>query len=204
MYVLLYADDTILLAESATDLQVMLDTMEEYCNIWELDINVSKTKIVIFSRGKVDNIPVFIYKEAPVEVVDSYNYLGIIFNYNGKPQKAVKRLFDQASKAMFGLLRKARKLSLPIDVQIELFDKLVAPIMLYGSESWGTQCLDIVNKLQVRFYKLVLGIRVSTPSVMVLGELGKLPLEFNVKLRMLMYWFKIVTSKKSDKFSNTM
>jgi hypothetical protein len=71
MYVLLYADDTILLAESATDLQGMLDTMEEYCNTWELDINVSKTKIVIFSRGKVRNIPVFIYKEAPVEVVDS-------------------------------------------------------------------------------------------------------------------------------------
>jgi hypothetical protein len=204
MYVLLYADDTILLAESATDLQVMLDTMEEYCNTWELDINISKTKIVIFSRGKVRNIPVFLYKEEPIDVVDSYNYLGIIFNYNGRPQKAVKRLYDQASKAMFGLLRKARKLSLPIDVQIDLFDKLIAPIMLYGSESWGTQCLDIVNKLQVRFYKLVLGVRVSTPSVMVLGELGKLPLEFNVKLRMLMYWFKIVTSKKGEKFSHTM
>jgi hypothetical protein len=91
LYVLLYADDIILLAESATDLQVMLDTMEKYCTTWKLDINVGKTKIVIFSRGTVRNIPLFIYKDEPIEVVDSYNYLGVIFNYNGKPQKAVKR-----------------------------------------------------------------------------------------------------------------
>ena len=53
IYVLLYADDTILLAESPEELQAALYSMNLYCNDWNLKINVSKTKVVIFSRGKI-------------------------------------------------------------------------------------------------------------------------------------------------------
>ena len=38
---------------------------------------------------------------------------------------------------MFYVLRKARKLCLPIDVLLQLYDAMVAPILLYGSEVWG-------------------------------------------------------------------
>ena len=50
MYCLLYADDTILLAESTRDLQEALDTLDTYSNDWDLKVNSDKTKIVIFSR----------------------------------------------------------------------------------------------------------------------------------------------------------
>ena len=53
LHVLLYADDTVLIAETPENLQKQLDTMSEYCEIWKLCINLKKTKIVIFSRGKV-------------------------------------------------------------------------------------------------------------------------------------------------------
>ena len=42
LYILLYADDTVLLAESPKDLQNSINLMEEYCHLWELKINVSK------------------------------------------------------------------------------------------------------------------------------------------------------------------
>lgn len=48
LYVLLYADDTILLAESETELQRCLDALYSYCDTWGLQINTSKTKIVVF------------------------------------------------------------------------------------------------------------------------------------------------------------
>ena len=35
---------------------------------------------------------------------------------------------------MFGLLKNFRKLMLPLDIQIELFDRLVVPILLYGCD----------------------------------------------------------------------
>lgn len=43
LLILLYADDTILLAESETDLQFMLDNFDNFCDLWKLNINVHKT-----------------------------------------------------------------------------------------------------------------------------------------------------------------
>ena len=40
----LYADDTILIAESSSDLQKSLNNFSIYCTQWKLDINVEKTK----------------------------------------------------------------------------------------------------------------------------------------------------------------
>ena len=56
---LLYAVDTILLTESDSDLQLMLDSFENYCDQWKLKINVNKTKILIFSRGRIRNYKFF-------------------------------------------------------------------------------------------------------------------------------------------------
>ena len=49
LYVLLYADDTIILAESADELQDALNGLSEYCRKWSLKVNIGKTKIIIFS-----------------------------------------------------------------------------------------------------------------------------------------------------------
>jgi len=110
LYILLYADDTVLLAESAEDLQKSIDLMEVYCNQWKLNINISKTKITIFSRGKIRKIPKFHFGETHLEVTDHYKYLGLIFNFNGKFMKAKKHLFDKGNRAMFSLLRKGTEL----------------------------------------------------------------------------------------------
>jgi hypothetical protein len=49
--VILYADDTDLMAESASELQTLLDTYYRYCITWKMKINVDKTKIMICSKG---------------------------------------------------------------------------------------------------------------------------------------------------------
>jgi hypothetical protein len=60
--VLLYADDMILLGDSPECLQRGLDLLHEYCNQWHLIVNIAKTKIMIFSRGRARvNIPEFLY-----------------------------------------------------------------------------------------------------------------------------------------------
>ena len=53
LYTLLYADDTIIMAESAEQLQTALNQLNEYCGQWNLKINTDKTKIVIFSANVV-------------------------------------------------------------------------------------------------------------------------------------------------------
>ena len=52
LLILLYADDTVLMAESPEELRMLLDAFDDYCTIWKLKVNVDKTKIMIFSRGR--------------------------------------------------------------------------------------------------------------------------------------------------------
>ena len=44
LYVLLYADDTIIMAESPNELQLALNALSEYCTQWKLKINVEKLR----------------------------------------------------------------------------------------------------------------------------------------------------------------
>ena len=50
LYVLLYADDTIIMAEGPNNLQLALDALNDYCALWKLNINIEKTKIIRFSK----------------------------------------------------------------------------------------------------------------------------------------------------------
>ncbi len=203
LYVLLYADDTIVLAESPQELQSALDAMHEYCNANKLTINATKTKILIFSKGMLRNIQQFVYNGVNLEVFRQYCYLGLVFNYNGKFNVAQKALYDKASRAMFGLLAKCRKLKLPVDIQIKLFDSVIKPVAIYASEVWGAEDNGLADKLQRRFLKLALGLKVRTPTVMVRGETGCYPVEVDIKLRMLNFWCKLVNEDKSEKISKT-
>ena len=67
LFVLLYADDTVLMAESQIDLQNQLDSLYEYCELWKLQVNVQKSKIVIFSQGRLPQNIVFRYNNVILE-----------------------------------------------------------------------------------------------------------------------------------------
>ena len=45
---------------------------------------------------------------------------------------------------MFSLLRKCKQLQLPIDIQLQLFDVLVKPVVLYGCEVWAHEGTEVV------------------------------------------------------------
>ena len=90
LFILLYADGTIILAENEIELQLALNKVYEYCMMFKLSVNSTKTKIIVFSRGKVRRIPTFHYGCDVVEVVSDYVYLGITMNYNNKFEKAIR------------------------------------------------------------------------------------------------------------------
>ena len=51
LFLLLYADDTILFAKTAEELQDSLNILHEYSIRWKLKVNTDKTKIMIFRKG---------------------------------------------------------------------------------------------------------------------------------------------------------
>ena len=44
---------------------------------------------------------------------------------------------------------------LPVDLQIDLFTKLVKPILLYGCEIWGFGNIDVIERVQLKYIKHV-------------------------------------------------
>jgi hypothetical protein len=73
----------------------------------------------------------------------------------------VKALNYQALKAYNNLFSISGSVKIDIITQLSLFDSLDAPIIMYGSEVWGTyDYIDTFSCLNPRyFYKIVLGVR---------------------------------------------
>jgi hypothetical protein len=192
MYMLLFADDIALFTTNPDSLQLQLNQVYEYSRKWGLKINVDKTKICIFEKRKSRHNYTWFVDNEPIEIVDSFCYLGIQFFYTGSMVNAVKTLSDQALKAYNNLLSVFSRIKLDIKTKLSLFDSLVVPILLYGSEVWGIYNCKEIDKLHLRFCKIVLGVRPQTSNAAVLGELGRFPLSVICKERALKYWLNIM------------
>ena len=76
LFLLVYADDTVLFSENVDDLQKMINSVNEY----GLYINLLKTKIVIFrNRGHVKAEEKWFLNGDKIDVCNAFMYLGILF-----------------------------------------------------------------------------------------------------------------------------
>jgi hypothetical protein len=188
---LLFADDLVLLSETAKGLQQCLNKLNEYCKKWGLTINVDKTKILIFNKGglKISKFKFYCNRD-PVQIVQHYCYLGIIFSSCGSFTRAIKALQDKARKAFFAL--KEINTSDSALVTLKLFDSLVMPIITYVVEVWGPFQMKnkhfsgnlslksmlespLTEALNIKLCKYILGVGRKAPNDAVRGELGRLP-----------------------------
>lgn len=137
LFVILYADDTVILAEIEKGMQDALNIFQSYCELWKLQVNVNKTKVMIFCKRKAKHKYKFTFQGAELEIVDTYTYLGVVFKYNGSFIETKKKLIDQSQKSLFCIYKLIRNEYIPIDILLKMFDSMIEPILLYGSEVWG-------------------------------------------------------------------
>ena len=133
-------------------------------------------------------------------MVDDYIYLGVKFNYNNTFIKEINNRLVLGRKAMFSLLSRCEVLELPLDITISLFDKLVVPIITYGSEIWGFSNLEQIELFHRKFLKQVLRVSKYTAKAMTYGELGRTDMKNLIHRRMLNYWQRI-NAAEPRKFS---
>ena len=67
-------------------------------------------------------------------------------------------------------------------MQIELFNKTVKPILLYGSEIWGFGNPDDLERKQQQKLKFTYNLKRSTPTYMIYSELGVKQIAIDIKL----------------------
>ena len=93
--------------------------------------------MVLRQWGRLPNNLNFVYNDESIEKVNKFCYLGVVFTSGGSNFETQKTLSGQELKAVFTLnkyLFNFTALS-PLH-KLELFDKLVSPILNFGCEVW--------------------------------------------------------------------
>ena len=155
LFLILFADDQVLFATSPETLKSLLTDLENYCRLWGLKINTSKTKAIIFEKGRRTHYDFYIYNTV-IELVDSFKYLGITLFKNGNWYRTQKCIAQHASFALYNLFTVLKNSELPIVQKLKLFDTLVSPILNFGSEVWGSHSATDVELVHTKFLRLLL------------------------------------------------
>ena len=142
---MLYADDTVIFGTDVESFQHSLNIFYEYSNLWKLDINFSKSKIMIFGSRNDDRFQ-FKLGDNVISICKEFKYLGIIFTKNRSFYTAMKHNIDQAKKAMNVLYKRIRNLNLPIDLQIHCLITQLCPLCYMGVKFGG---IKILNSLKI-------------------------------------------------------
>lgn len=193
LFLLLYADDIILFAKSAHELQNSLNVLADYCDRWKLTVNVKKTKVMVFQKGgRLPQNLSFKYKSEEIEIVSKFKYLGILFTSGGSFNETDRMLAGQALKAIFKMNKYLFKFT---DISpkhtLDLFDKLVAPILNYSNEVWGFNNGSQVERTHLAFCKRLLGVKISTQNDFIYGETGRANLINGRYYTIIKYWLKL-------------
>lgn len=201
---LLYADDVILLSQNEAGLQSCINKLEKYCDDWCLEVNLNKSKIMVFSKsGKLYNND-FFFKGNKLECVREYKYLGVTFCISGTFSVASKELYKKALKGIFKLKSVFGSIYPKSSVALHIFDHTIKPILTYGSEIWGSMCKTVRasdytleklyqnlhgEKLHIKFCKYVLGVHSKSSNLACIGELGRFPVYNDICDNILKFYF---------------
>ena len=191
--ILLYADDIVLLSDNPQGLQLMLDTLGEWCKKWRLVVNNTKTNIIHFRREGVDlTESKFYFWNEEVDLVHTYRYLGLVLNEFLDMSKTVDILISSAGRAYGSMLNKHFQVNgFNYETYVKLYDNLVIPVLTYGSCIWGTRNYQKCDTLQHRVMRTFLGASKATPLPALYGDLCWTPVSVFTKLESVRYWHKL-------------
>ena len=200
LFILLLADDVVLLSETVVGLQTQLNCLSRAANSLQLKVNLNKSNIIVFRKGgylgRREN---WTYNGLAMPVVNVYKYLGIYFSTKLSFTFACKDLASRGKRALLCIMQKLSYLeNQSFDVFVKLFDSQVQPIVQYGAEIWGlydsAHCCEDVHLFALKKF---LGVTSKTPNDLVYGETNRFPIYINSAIRCFRYWLKLTRMDNS-------
>ena len=160
LQLLMFADDTVLLAETEEDLQQNVREFSEAVKRHRLAMNTEKTTTMVFSRKKVDcNVEVDGQK---LENVMEQTYLGVILSEDGRMECELEKRIGAALSAA-GAVRsqvlESRDLSK--SAKMLVYKTMIEPTLTYGAESWVLKEREKqrVQAAEMRVLRKIAGVR---------------------------------------------
>jgi hypothetical protein len=141
--VIKYADDTAILGlvthADETDYRDSITFVNEWCENNFLQLNVTKTKELVFNFRKTVMIEPVAIDNVEVEIVRSYKYLGVAIQNDLKWNVHIDSQIKKANKGMYQV-RCLRNLNVNSQLICLLYNALVASVLHYSISSWYSSC----------------------------------------------------------------
>ena len=191
---LLFADDLVLLADSALCMQRLISILSVWARDFKMKISADKSKIVTNNNRQW---MYYSYEEEMyigLDQVDSHQYLGVNINRKLKEtsDEFVKTLETRA-KAYANAILRIKDFDLDrVETSLELWKMMAIPRFLYGSEVIPVtkEQLEKIASVQNNMARRLLGVKGSTANIFNVVELGLKPLQAVVYKRKLSYFHK--------------
>ena len=197
---LLFADDIVLLSTSQEGLQNSVRGLEKFVLDWNINVNTSKTKVMVFNKkGRFIQTNIT-YGNNPLQCVNTYKYLGLLFSVDGKFATAHNDLVERGLKSMFKLTSMFKMMQPTFTTAIHLFDRIVKPVLMYGADICGykvtrniysTMTNHVFEKCHLKFCRFFMGINKFTPKLGIYGDAGRYPLLISSSVHFAKYWSRV-------------
>jgi Reverse transcriptase (RNA-dependent DNA polymerase) len=198
MCLLMYADDTAILANSAAELQQLIDCTDSWCLAHGMTISIAKTEVLVFNTTRIHPRGTWHLRGAPLTVTATFKYLGVWFHHLKGAGYGLHKAATRGKFAVACLHRKLKDLDVGSNMalSLHLYASMTLPAMLYGCEIWGTELMkvadptcsqNVVEVVHRNFIKFTLRVKRNTKAWIVHRESGTYPLQYTCLHRMLMF-----------------
>lgn len=171
IYLLSYADDIVLIAESAAELKEMLRVLKRYTERKDMSVNTAKSKVLRFNKSGRLTGQTWKCGNEELEEVRSFNYLGFTFQCSGSHSEHIKALASKGKRRVSEVWSIGeRKFENNYTVRHQMYKSLVEPIIVYGCEIFGFSPQEDLDKVQRKYYRWVLGLNQHTKTAYLMDE----------------------------------
>ncbi len=172
-------------------LQQQLDAFQQFCAEHVLTVNVKKTKVMVFNS--VDPCQKFVFEGDIIKRVQTFNYLGILFETTPNLDSAVEYLTAASRRSLFTLNHCCAKLRImDVKLRCDLFNTLVCSTTNYACEIWvDSKKIEAIEVVYRGFLECLLGVRKATNTSIVLAKFGKFLFEHFAWGQALLYYNRV-------------
>ena len=131
-----YADDTVLVAESADKLQALVREVNRASELKGLKINREKTECMVVSKRSDTPECLIEIEQEPVCKVEQFQYLGSVVTADARCETEIKRRIGIAKTAFRKMGNLLTNSHLRVETRVKAVKTYVWSTLLYGCETW--------------------------------------------------------------------
>ena len=193
IFMLLFADDIILISDTAVGLQNQLNVLKFEADKLQLTVNLDKTNIIVFRNGgHLSQYERWLYGDAEIDVCNAYKYLGMIFTTRLSLTAGWTEMCRKGKRGTIEIMRCMKRLN-TVDYSLfwKLFNVQIEPMITYAAEVWGLEENIQIEKLHTWAIKRFMNVPVHSSNTMAYGDSGRYPLYVRTFIKCIRYWLKL-------------